>query len=449
MAYWVTRTQRPVGQGGFHTASVEFSRNEQEPSWTVGGDGAIFNPFRYVYDCGEFGSSRSNIDLAVTAYGNEINGADLDVLFISHAHADHTNAVGELHAAITSGGGKIKTIILPLLDPFNRLITFAQSANSEDAAVQGLALEILIHPRAALSPLADDVIFVVGDDEVPDDFDPVDPDDSDDAVPTSSDDLDALVERLPFQLVGAFPVTRGRNVTLTHAVDIIVKNPYRSATYDGDDWLLKTFIDPDVFGQKSAFIGELKKRLRAKNPSADHLVNNLNAAAMRELLTRHAVDVTSAYTTAIRPKDANVTSMSLYSGPKHHSLRGDGRLRIGRTIIPSGSAKGWLLTGDACLSAQGRLEAFLGHFEVVKKSVAVFALPHHGSDHNFAEGMLGAWSPRALYTTNASPPPKWRHPATKVVNAVSSIGARMHVVTDKAPSTIVFTAGNAEAPPAS
>lgn len=453
MTYWATRTQWAVGQGGFHAACVEFCPNQFEPS------GAQEEPcemhahptFRYVYDCGEYGQSRSNVVSAVSAYGKELKGADLDILFISHAHADHTNAISDLFTTITGGKGRIKTIVLPLLDPLDRLIAFAQSSGREHAPVEGLALEILIDPAAALSPLARDVIFMVGTDGPPSDLDPVDPDDPDDPINNTlrgdDGDLGALVARLPFGLEGGLPTRKGQVVTLSHTVDILLKNPHRSdCDDDADDWCFKTFVDPAVFAQRVTFVTELKRRLQSKKLGAGRLVDKLTVAAMRELLTTYAIDLTAAYGAAITPKDVNVTSMSLYSGPKHSSMRRNGRLRIGTGIIPCGRAKGWLLTGDASLGVKARLDAFLQHFDGVKASVAVLTLPHHGSGHSFSEGLLGLWSSRTLYTTNANPPVKWQHPAARVVNAVSSIGARMHVVTDAAPSTIVFTAGNAESP---
>ena len=445
MSYWVTRTQQAVGQGGFHTASIDFCPNWCDPPFSWDGLGCLHehSTTRYVYDCGEYGRSRSNVLPAVAAYVQALNGADLDVLFISHAHADHTNAINDLILAIQKSEGRVKTIVLPLLNPLERLVAYVQSAEPEDGTIEGLALDILIDPVTALSPLAADLVFIVGDGDAPDDFD-VDPDDQNDNDPSDGDnDLRALVERLPFKLEGGSLVRQGGVVTLSHTVNIVLTNPNRSWSNSEDDWCLRTFIDPNVFDQKTAFVTELKRRLQSKTPPADHLVDKLTVSAMRELLTTYADDLTKAYEAAITPKDVNVTSMSLYSGPRYHSRRGKGRLRIGGGIIPAGSAKGWLLTGDACLGVRNRLDKFLQHFDEIRRTVAVLTLPHHGSVHNFGIDLLGRWSARALYTTNANPPANWRHPDSLVVNAVSSIGARMHTVTDAELSTIEFTAGNA------
>jgi beta-lactamase superfamily II metal-dependent hydrolase len=90
------RTFHPVGQGAFYTEVHEY--NEQT--------------FTIVYDCGSgTGSKTPNIiekEIKKTFEKNHV----IDVLFISHFHADHINGIDLLKSHCI-----IKCVIIPLLSP--------------------------------------------------------------------------------------------------------------------------------------------------------------------------------------------------------------------------------------------------------------------------------------------------------------------------------------------
>lgn len=105
------RCQFAVGEGSFHAGSV-----------AIGDD----SPLSYVYDCGAQPKYRRALEReidrlkAVLAAGH--GSGHLEFVFLSHAHIDHVNGAEQL-AQNTSIG----TVVLPLLEPAERLIAFAHA----------------------------------------------------------------------------------------------------------------------------------------------------------------------------------------------------------------------------------------------------------------------------------------------------------------------------------
>jgi glyoxylase-like metal-dependent hydrolase (beta-lactamase superfamily II) len=104
------RRQHAVGQGFFHSSHL-FEESELR--------------LRFVYDCGAmamYASAReARIDQLLGAVGA---GARLDILFLSHVHADHINGVTRL--LDPAGGLRADTIVLPLINVADRLIGYAR-----------------------------------------------------------------------------------------------------------------------------------------------------------------------------------------------------------------------------------------------------------------------------------------------------------------------------------
>ena len=87
------RTFHPVGQGAFYSEKFE----------TKNGD-----TFTIVYDCGSTTLPKERLDCKIkTAFPKD---SKIDILFISHFHADHINGIETLKKHC-----KIKTVVLPLL----------------------------------------------------------------------------------------------------------------------------------------------------------------------------------------------------------------------------------------------------------------------------------------------------------------------------------------------
>jgi beta-lactamase superfamily II metal-dependent hydrolase len=88
----------------------------------------------------------------------------------------------------------------------------------------------------------------------------------------------------------------------------------------------------------------------------------------------------------------------------------------------------WLGTGDADLKTKKRRKPFLTHFGKLADNVATLTIPHHGSENNFDKDIIEKINPD-LAVVAAAPYSKWRHPGTKVVQAIATQGIPLAVVT--------------------
>lgn len=93
------RTFHPIGQGAFYTEI--FSNNNKDIA-------------RIVYDCGT-NSSEKVLEDEIDKTFDE--GDEIDILFLSHLHADHVSGVEYLKKRC-----QIKTVVLPWLDDFEKVI---------------------------------------------------------------------------------------------------------------------------------------------------------------------------------------------------------------------------------------------------------------------------------------------------------------------------------------
>ncbi|NBB31953.1 MBL fold metallo-hydrolase [Cellulophaga sp. BC115SP] len=90
----IARVFHPVGQGAYYTEthSIDESRN-----------------INFVYDCGS--TTLSNKKMKQFVETSFLKDTEIEILFISHFHADHINGIEYLHKHT-----KIKTVIIPQLN---------------------------------------------------------------------------------------------------------------------------------------------------------------------------------------------------------------------------------------------------------------------------------------------------------------------------------------------
>jgi len=96
------RTFHPVGQGAFYTEIHEYSGQT----------------FTIVYDCGSGKGSRTPLVIKKEIETTFTNHRVIDVLFISHFHADHINGINFLKQHCD-----IKCVVIPLLSPKAVILT--------------------------------------------------------------------------------------------------------------------------------------------------------------------------------------------------------------------------------------------------------------------------------------------------------------------------------------
>ena len=87
------------------------------------------------------------------------------------------------------------------------------------------------------------------------------------------------------------------------------------------------------------------------------------------------------------------------------------------------------------MKTKRRRDPFLSHYAAELKRVATFAIPHHGSDHNFHADLLSEIHPR-LCVAAADSYGKWRHPGSSVVQDAVSAMSAFHLVTSSSSAVV-------------
>lgn len=426
------RYQQPVGQGFFHSASL--IRGTSSPA------------LLYIYDCGameRFAAARGRRIRRHVALTKRRTGTNrLDLLFLSHIHADHVNGLPELLDA--SSGLQVDTIVLPLVNVRERLIALARTASEDRAsAVDPFYRDLIVDPASALERFEPRrIIFVRGsgpDGGAPDgDGRPLD-------APTGPaiGDEGLFASDAVWKLVGrgrAEWADRSRSDGETNVVTFVIEDSIAfalSALHRTDTgttmrhWLLAPYVDPGVVAGRDAFLRELARRcgvpFRRFGRWLDDVTN------VRDLVLNGLDKLVGAY--AMATGNLNITSLCLYSGPAIDAGTLPRRwfARLGCVAASREDRIAWLATGDAALKQKERFADFLNHYHRLLGQVSTLTLPHHGSDHNFHPGLLSQIRPIAC-VASAELFSKWKHPGPETVQAVCSHPAVLQVVTSKLPS---------------
>ncbi|WP_395449061.1 hypothetical protein ACHMW7_03900 [Aminobacter sp. UC22_36] len=427
------RKQHAVGQGFFHSAEL-LEKGELR--------------LRYVYDCGAMSKYAGPRSDRIKEYLHNAGArSKLDLLFISHVHADHLNGLPQLLHATT--GLHVDTIVLPYFNLMERLIGYAREAIEDPAMARDeFYRDFVMNPIEALSGFRPRQILLVQS-----------AGDTSPGAPSFDDGPEGPVPDiagLPIDGKGVTwkPIGRGafyngeqgavgtpasETVVVTVADSFGIAVP-SSATGEGF-WLLSPFIDPAVERHRGIFKAALLKALNHGQLRKDQIKKaNFdawleNSENLKDLVVNKVSDLVQAFSAV--EKNLNISSMCLFSGPLPD---GEARQRyhvgrFGKWGAKSESGIGWLATGDSDLKAKKRRVAFLRHYSKVLHDVATITLPHHGSDSNFDAELLTSVGP-SFCVVAADTVGKWRHPGTEIVQAVASYGCFVSVVTSKEASEV-------------
>jgi hypothetical protein len=366
----------------------------------------------------------------------------LDVLFISHIHADHLNGLEQLLDG--RHGLDVDTIVLPLVDVIDRLIAFARTAAEDSASVQSSFYRaFVVDPGGALGRFRPrQIIFVEPgnrEDGAPDGgAPPLAPPDGPEVFGAGRGE-----RGLTWKLVGKGSVRRleaspqqpltGGESSVTSLVMPDTLAMMMSARQG--EWLLAPFVDPTIAAHRKQFLKELAKQCKI---SQSKLALWLKVTAnVQQLVTTHLDLLAAAYGAVAR--DLNIPSLCLYSGPARGSSKMLARCHHGvfGCVHAHGAGRAsriaWLATGDAALKQKQRRADFVAHYGQLLDEVVTLTLPHHGSDHNFDVDLLSKVQPR-LCVAAADRYSTWKHPGPHTVQAICSHPAVLQVVTSKVPS---------------
>jgi hypothetical protein len=374
----------------------------------------------------------------------------LDVLFVSHIHFDHISGLERL--LNKAKGLQVDTIVMPLINVADRLFAYARAASEEPATINDPFFRALIaNPANALGRFNPRQLLFVrrgspdsGATGLGRDGD----DDPDGPRETPRVWGGERTEGLYWKLIGRGtwdeydqPVLKDDGTKAdTYAVIIDDTLAMMASTTDGCcDWILKPFVDPVIKSQKDLFLRELA---RSRGVSVSALKRWLeDTHNVSELLLNGLPDLTTAY--AAVAKDFNVTSLCLYSGPK--SVTSGMKMRRSERRGSTAPRKtmrvrrvGWLATGDAALQVGTRTKAFAKHYGSHLQNTCTLTLPHHGSDHNHNAELIGRIG-ATIHVAAADAYSNWRHPGTKVMQCLASMGRFLWVATSSKKSEIIET----------
>lgn len=420
------RHQHTVGQGLFHAGSVLETGTMR---------------LSYVYDCGAMDLYARERDREIRRYLSRARpaGKPLDILFLSHVHADHLNGVPLLLAK--NGGLKVDTIVLPLVDVVDRLIAFARTLSADAASAHDPFYQrFVVDPVAALGDFGPrQIIFVRrgNDGGAPGaDDGPLPRLDGPDVGGPWHEETGAswkLIGHGNVEAVGlSDPNVQGPRqyvVPDTAAIGI-----FATATAGGTAaWLLAPYVDTAVIAARSVFVTRLARRLKIKTSLIeDWLQSTTNLQGLITIGLSHLVAAYSAITSNL-----NITSLSLYSGPARGLAMTLPRWRDGRfgRVYGGTHQSAWLGTGDAALKEKKRRNDLLNHYGPLLTEVGTLLLPHHGSDHNFHTDLLRAIDP-SVCVAAADAYSNWKHPGSGTVQSVCSHPAVLQVVTSEPRSRV-------------
>jgi len=406
------RFQHPVGQGGFHSATI----------WV---DSAPI--LDYVYDCGAAipGNGKTlpkALKYAIRSYAPV--SAGLHALFMSHFDQDHVLGVLSL---VQQLGRKVKRIFVPYIDPqMAWALLIRNQAMKEDSLAQEYMEAVqAVAGGGGLTGIP--TIRIVPEGDQPE-----------------SDQLDRHIRRLDDDsLQHDGDVSHGVEFGLgdTHSIQTAWR--IRSWVYLYND--LKNAIREAV---EKEFGSDLPDGWRTGVPDPQYLAGWLDANRRKRIKTAYKSALRA--TGVVGADDHNLVSMCLYSGPVLQNtniayMRFSERLgccplthldefiQYPRNREYLTEAGGWIGTGDAPLKLPRVWASFDRHFRVSLPRAETVVLPHHGSRHNFHLGLI-QHARRAVISHGSRN--AYGHPHCEVAAELLRAGVPLQRVSELSPAAL-------------
>jgi hypothetical protein len=370
------RQQWPVGHGFFHTASIMVN-------------GATY---RYVYDCGA--GKKATIEKQVDRYfrNEELEALpnDLDMVVISHFHADHIKGINHLFAKFN-----IKKLVIPHLADNFKLVALAHLAASGPAVWEQLS-GLVINPVAWVSAQGQDTEIIEISDE-------------------NGERLDVA------------PTVDGSGISLGGS---LINHSTDGAIYSQGKafWSFKFYVENSPV-LTTQIINSLVSEFRCNKQQLSDWLHDPTWVKANWSKVKYAFKALGS------PKQ-NATTLSMYSGTKNlidivwytssqnncHCIRHYYRAPLDRI--------GWLGTGDAELKDSSKLENFEKHFKDFIHCLDTLTIPHHGSRDNY-NARLGDFGFQHIITSDHLVDPKDHHPAAEVMLNLQTKSDHVHIVSLK------------------
>jgi len=399
----IARSQKPVGQGGFHSAQITLRDRT----------------FRYVYDCGS--NQAHALRRELNRFAEEVGPGIVDLLVLSHLDRDHVNGVDKLLSV-----HDVATVLLPYLTPWERILLVARAC--DDGELTPTSQSMLFDPVAWFKERGVKRVVIAL---------PSNPDGGDNSPPPppliNPDWTDNVETRALTDWDGEFQIEGPRvpNETereeygdmLSPGADVLPQNAaavLRAGVFLA--WQLVPFVYPeDTRLAASMAAARAALGLKKAKQNEPTLMKKVKGA-----LTNKAKRASLARAYRALHTDRNLTSMSLYSGPassftKITRVSNYSPHYLWHLHYPDTSAVGWLGTGDQVLKRAERIAAFEHFHANLLPACSTFMLPHHGSAHNFSYHLC-AGLPSPVCWVIPYGPNSYGHPDRTLVSGLQTRG---------------------------
>lgn len=376
------RQQWSVGHGFFHSASINI-------------DGYLY---RYIYDCGAHNVSiaKREIDRYVNNEDMEGNGKVVDMLVISHFHADHIKGIPYFLKQF-----RIKNLVIPYLSEDAKALVLAYLA-AIGVDEWNVFSELILAPEDWLANLESDA----------------------QVVQISAEDGDRLDE--------ATVPPNGNGLAIGNGV-FNQRTPGAVFVGGVPVWRFKFHVE-DKPGYVAAIVNAIATKLKLNG-------EQLKACLQDSKWINENWEALKKCFTSIGSANQNATNLSMFSGPvknivvKRANFQPNKR-NLGWWCYDDRERIGWLGTGDAELKNSTAYIAFESSFNSYFSQIDTVTVPHHGSRRDY-NAKIGYFGFRHVITSNHLVDPKDKHPSSDVMVDLWSKSGAVEIVTDD-PSTTLF-----------
>lgn len=375
----IKRTFHPVGQGAFYSEDIVFDNGE---SYCV------------VYDCG---STSKGVSLGGYITNTFERGKIIDILFISHLHADHINGIDALKRHC-----HIRSVVMPFIKEQDKImLKFANLQNVNRQQAGDLDFDMLIDdPVRFFNDTRGERTRIIRVATTS----PVDPDNDQregkELKKYNDRSLDDILKYNRYETSRLYP---DQKLTLANGKWIYILINHR----------------------EEQRIKEFKKALKGVEiiPSDDPV----------DFFEKNKKALTKAYNAV--EGDLNSNSLIVYSGCTNNCKRkssGFGRPKSIIDVIQC-NKEACLYTGDANLQDNGLIDQIESSLSCCKEKIHIIQVPHHGSEHNWDSRIMNLNPKCDDYVISHGTGPlskKYGHPADSVLSALESNGKNKIQVTE-------------------
>jgi len=372
--------------------------------------------FGFVFDCGS-SSRSSSFENAISRFKSGLGNHSLDLLVISHLHADHVSGLDELLRGI-----RVRYAVVPYLDPLERLFVALRNRRREDWYHRFLA-----DPVSFLFERDVEKIVVIGsgnDKQRHDDRGSLPPETGEEGFARQTKIDDDSFD-MPNDETTEEDISHNESDWRRFLGQgrLLVKN-HRGCVKISNVWLFR-FFNYRVEKSKLTNFGSC---VRKEFGIQDH---DVTAATLGDILIDGKRRRKLAQCYKMVDRDLNNTSLIAFHGPLFRiRIRPSSRYGLRGLVFPPGAWNipegyvGYFLTGDTDLNHPMWTDCE-SHFHNYFGRISGVLLPHHGAKKNWNRKLVDSIISRGSYPNwyvSAGIGNRYGHPSAEVIQDVLGFG---------------------------